>query len=188
MLYFFQCSGLYWPSWQTFRWICLFWPQIDVHWRRSLICTPVFDHSIVDWKEVYFQRCQLIWSNIKFSTGNILSSISTKVSLYQPLLIYSHSNVFLYYVSFIRNSVFLFPFLTVFLIVKLNHCKRNNNWRASPFLVAVIKIWLRAWFFSLLLLLSGDVELKPESKDNSKSAFSIDLSLESKQYIFSQLC
>ena len=61
----------------------------------------------------------------------------------------------------------------VFLILKLNNCKKNNNSRASPFLVAVIKTWLAAWFYSLFSLLSGDVELNPVPKRNSRNAFSI---------------
>ena len=61
----------------------------------------------------------------------------------------------------------------MFLILKLNSCKRSNNSHVSPFLVAVIKIWLATWFYSLLLFLSGDVELNPGPKRNSSNAFSI---------------
>ena len=42
-----------------------------------------------------------------------------------------------------------------------------------PFLVAVIKAWLAAWFYNLLLLLSGDVELNLGPKCNYRTAFSI---------------
>ena len=52
----------------------------------------------------------------------------------------------------------------MFLILKLNSCKRSNNSRASP---------LATWFYSLLLLLSGDVELNPGPKCNYSNAFSI---------------
>ena len=61
----------------------------------------------------------------------------------------------------------------MFLILKLNSCKRSNNSRESPFLVVIIKTWLATWFYSLLLLLSGDVELNPGPKRNYSNAFSI---------------
>ena len=60
------------------------------------------------------------------------------------------------------NSVLLFLFLAMFLIFKLNSCKRTNNSRVSPFAVVVSKTLVAAWFYSLLLLLSGDVEVNPE--------------------------
>ena len=77
------------------------------------------------------------------------------------------------YASFICNSVLLFLFLAVFLILKLNNLRKANNSRVSPFLAAVIKTWLVVWFYSLLLLLSGDVKLNPGPKCNSRNAFSI---------------
>ena len=80
---------------------------------------------------------------------------------------------FSHYACFFRNSVLLFLFLAVFLILKLNSCKRSNNSRVSPFLVAPIKTWLATWFYSLLLLLSGDVELNPGPKRNSSNTFLI---------------
>ena len=43
----------------------------------------------------------------------------------------------------------------------------------SPFLVAVIKTWLATWFYRLLLLLSGDVELNPGPKCNPSNAIFI---------------
>ena len=61
-LVFFQV--IFSPSWQKIWQICLFWPRFDIYWRCSLVCTTVFDHSFVDWKNTYFQRCQLIWYNI----------------------------------------------------------------------------------------------------------------------------
>ena len=79
----------------------------------------------------------------------------------QSLLIHSHSHFFSHYACFFRNSVLLFLFLAVFLILKLNSCKRSNNSRVSPFPVVIIKTWLATWFYSLLLLLNGDVELNP---------------------------
>ena len=97
----------------------------------------------------------------------------------QSVLVNSHSNDFSPYACFFRHSVLLFLFLAVFLILKLNSGKRSNDSRVSPFLVAVIKTWLAIWFYSLLLLLSGDVELLQHL---------FDLPLESKRYICSQLC
>ena len=41
------------------------------------------------------------------------------------------------------------------------------------FLVVIIKTWLATWFYSLLLLLSGDAELNPGPKRNYSNAFSI---------------
>ena len=75
------------------------------------------------------------------------------------LLIHSHSNVSSHYACFFRNSVLLSLFLAVFLVLKLNSCKRSNKSRVSPFLFAVIKTWLATWFYNLLLLLSGNVDL-----------------------------
>ena len=51
--------------------------------------------------------------------------------------------------------------------------KKSNNSYVSPFFVAIIKTWLAAWFYRLLLLLSGDVELNPGPKCNYNNAFSI---------------
>ena len=91
----------------------------------------------------------------------------------QPLLVQSHSNVFYITPPYPEQCCF-FLFLAVFLILKLNICKKNSNSRASPFLVAVFKTWLEAaWFYSLPLLLSGDVELNPVPKRNPRNAFSI---------------
>ena len=126
--------------------ILLFWPPINIYWCCSLVCAGVFDHSFVDWKDTYFQRCWLIWSNIvghwEFSTTNIFFfDLKHKI---QSSLIHSHSHVFSHFACFFHNSVLLFLFLTVFLILKLNSCKRTNNLCVSPFLVVVIKTW-RYW-------------------------------------------
>ena len=59
------------------------------------------------------------------------------------------------------------------ILLTLNSCRRTNNSRLSPFHVAVIKTWVAAWFYSLLLFLSGDVELNAGPKRNSSNAFSI---------------
>ena len=60
----------------------------------------------------------------------------------------------------------------MFLLLKLNSFKRTNNSYISHFLVAVIKTWLAAWFYSLLLL-GGDVELNPGPEHSSSNAFYI---------------
>ena len=91
----------------------------------------------------------------------------------QSLLIHSHSHAFSHYACFFRNSVLLFLFLAVFLILNFNSFKRSNNSRVSPFLVVINKTWLATWFHRLLLLLSGDVELNPGQKRNFSNTFSI---------------
>ena len=78
---------------------------------------------------------------------------------------------FSHYGCIFRNSVLLF--LAVFLILKLNSCKRSNNSRVSPFLVVIIKTWLATWFYSLILLLNGDVKLNPGPNRIYSNAFSI---------------
>ena len=84
-----------------------------------------------------------------------------------------HKKRFSHYTCFFRNSVLLFLFLAVFLILKLNSCKRSNNSHVSPFVVAIIKTWLETWFYSLLLLLSGDVEHTTGPKRSYSNAFFI---------------
>ena len=59
------------------------------------------------------------------------------------------------------------------LILKLTSGKSTNNSSVPSFPIAVIKTWTATWFYSLLLLLRGDVELNPEPKSNSSSTFSI---------------
>ena len=72
-------------------------------------------------------------------------------------------------------TVFFYSYFSPVLLIllTLNRCRRTNNSRLSPFHVAVIKTWVAAWFYSLLLLLSGDVELNAGPKRNSSNAFSI---------------
>ena len=45
--------------------------------------------------------------------------------------------------------------------------------KALSFFVAVTKIWIAAWLYKVLLLLSGDVEPNPGPKQYSINAFSI---------------
>ena len=107
----------------------------------------------------------------EFSTANIFFfDLKHKI---QSFLIHSHSHIFSNYSWFPRSSVLLFLFLAVFLILKLNSCKRSNNSRVSPFFVVIIKTWLIKWFYRLLLSLSGDVELNPGQKRNYSNAFSV---------------
>ena len=103
-----------------------------------------------------------------FNSQHFVFDLKHKI---QSLLIHSHRNVFSHYACFFRNSVLLFLFLAVFLILKLNSCKRSNNSRVSPFLVVIIKTWLATWFYSLLLLLSGDVKLNPGPKRTIATLF-----------------
>ena len=105
-----------------------------------------------------------------FNSQHLVFVLKHKI---QSLLIHSHSHVFSHCTCFFCNSVLLFLFLAVFLILKLNSCKRSNNSCVSPFLVVVIKTWLATWFYSLLLLLSEDFELNPRPKHNYSNAFSI---------------
>ena len=71
-----------------------------------------------------------------FSSQHFVFDLKHKI---QPLLIHSNTHAFSHYACFFRNSVLLFLFLAVFLILKLNSSKRSNNWRVSPFLVVIIK-------------------------------------------------
>ena len=54
-----------------------------------------------------------------------------------------------------------------------NTCKRSNISDVSTFLVVIIKPWVATWFYSLLLLLSGDFKLNPGPKRNYSNAFFI---------------
>ena len=114
------------------------------------------------------------WNLNQTSLGYLLNSPISITDYYQiRSLRLLTANVFSHYACFFRNSVLLLLFLAVFLKLKLNSCKRSNNTRVLPFLVATIKTWLATWFYSLLLLLSGDAELNPGPKRNSSNAFLI---------------
>ena len=90
--------------------------------------------------------------------------------------------MFFFYITspFFRNLVLLF--LAVFFTSTPDSHTRSNNSRVSSDFNAVIKTWLAAWFYSLLLLLIGDVELNPGPKCNSSNA----LSSESKEHTYLQ--
>ena len=48
---------------------------------------------------------------------------------HKPVFANYHSNIFSHYACFFRNSVLLFLFLALFLALKVNSCKRSNNWK-----------------------------------------------------------
>ena len=50
---------------------------------------------------------------------------------------------------------------------------RTKNSIALSFFVIFKKIWIATWLYSVLILLGGDVELNPGSKQSSINAFSI---------------
>ena len=63
------------------------------------------------------------------------------------------------------NINFLFALLiTVFLTLKSNSYRSTKHFHTLPFLVTVITIWSLPWLYSLLILLSADVELNPGHK------------------------
>ena len=76
-----------------------------------------------------------------------------------------------------QNTFFLncaFPFcnisllfvllITVFLTLKSNPYRSTKHFHTLPFLVAIIATWSLPWLYSILILLSADVELNPRSK------------------------
>ena len=85
-----------------------------------------------------------------------------------------------------KNTFFLncaFPFcsisflfvllITVFLTLKYNSYRSTKHFHTLSFLVTIITIWSLPWLYSLLILLSADVELNPGSKRTSTSNISI---------------
>ena len=69
---------------------------------------------------------------------------------------------------------FLFVLLiSVFLTLKSNSYKSTKHFYTLSFLVAIIKMWPLRWLYSLLILLSADVELNPGPKRASASNISI---------------
>ena len=102
----------------------------------------------------------------------------------QSLLIHSHSNVFSQYACFFRNSILLFLFLAVFLILKVNSCKRSNNSRVSPFLIVIIKTWLATCFTAFFYYL---VEMLNLTRDQSATIAAL-FPFFHGMYICSQLC
>ena len=77
------------------------------------------------------------------------------------------------YISFRNIVLLLILYFTVFLKLNLNSHKRAKNSIVLSIFVSIIKMWLRAWLYRILLLLSGDVQLNPGLKRNSGNKFSI---------------
>ena len=161
---------------QRFWQICLFLPRINVCLLTLFLglysCFRPFFCWLerhVFWKMpvnlIQYRGTVEIFNNQHFVFGLRHKS--------QSLLIHTHSNVVSHYACFFHNSFLLLVILAVFLTWKLNSCKGSNNSPGSTFLVAVINIWLATWFYRLLLLLSGDVELNLGPKRNSSDVFSI---------------
>ena len=72
------------------------------------------------------------------------------------------------------NISFLFVLLiSVFLTLKSNLYRSANYFHTLSFLVAIIMIWSLSWLYSLLILLSADVEVNPRPKCASTSNISI---------------
>ena len=91
------------------------------------------------------------------------------VSLGQPC----QNNFFLNCAFLYCNISFLFVLLiTVFLTLKCNSYS-TKHFHTMSFLVTVITIWSLPWLYSLLILLSADVELNPGPKRASTSNISI---------------
>ena len=69
---------------------------------------------------------------------------------------------------------FLFVLLiSVFLTLKYNSYRSTKHFYTLSFLVAIITVWSRPWLYSLLILLSVDVELNPGPKRVFTSNISI---------------
>ena len=60
----------------------------------------------------------------------------------------------------------------MFLVLKLNSCKRMNNSRVSLFLLLSLNM-IRSMVLQSSFIISGDVELDPEPKRISSNDFSI---------------
>ena len=85
-----------------------------------------------------------------------------------------------------QNTFFLncaFPFcnislifvliITVFLTLKSNSYRSTKYFHTLSFLVTIIMIWSLLWLYSILILLSADVELNPGPKWASTRNISI---------------
>ena len=92
------------------------------------------------------------------------------VSLGQPC-----QNTFFLNCAFLFCNIgFLFVLLiTVFLTLKSNSYRSTKYFHTLSFLVTIITIWSLPWLYSVLTLLSADVELNPEPKRASTSNISM---------------
>ena len=108
------------------------------------------------------------------AVGSFNNRHSARELKYRNLSLRSHYHNIFAHCFFFCNSGFLFVLiLTVFLIIKHNTCNGTKNSKALSFFVIITKIWIATWLYSVLLLLGGDVELDPGSKQSSINAFSI---------------
>ena len=75
--------------------------------------------------------------------------------------------------SFYNISFLLVLLITVFLTFKSSSDRSIKYLLTLSFLVTIIRIWLLPWLYSLLILLSADVELNPGPKRVSTINISI---------------
>ena len=78
-----------------------------------------------------------------------------------------------YTLSFCNISLLLVLLIIVFLTLKSNSYRSTKHFHTLSFLVTIITIWSLPWLYSLLILLSADVELNPGPKRASTSNISI---------------
>ena len=111
------------------------------------------------------------------AVGSFNNRHSARELKYRNLSLQSHyhNNIFVHCIFF-RNSGFLFAlFLTVFLVIKHSTCNGTKNSKALSFIVIVTKVWIATWLCSVLLFLSGDIELNPGPKQSSINDFHLSL-------------
>ena len=74
---------------------------------------------------------------------------------------------------FCNISLLFVLLITVFLTLKSNSYRSTKHFHTLSFLVTIITIWSLPWLYSLLILLSADVELNPGPKRASSNNISI---------------
>ena len=74
---------------------------------------------------------------------------------------------------FSNISLLFLLLITVFLTLKSNSYRSTKHFYTLSFLATIITIWSPPWLYSLLILLSADVELNPGPKRASTSNVSI---------------
>ena len=126
----------------------------------SLFLITCCDVTFSAWKYYYSKPLKTFHLSLRYPSNYLNISKNSQ-------------NIFADYVSF-RNSVLLFLlYFTVFLLLNLNSHKRTNNTTGLSFFLSIIKMWLRASFYRILL--SGDVQINPGLQRNSGHEFSIKL-------------
>ena len=75
--------------------------------------------------------------------------------------------------QFCNISLLFALLIIVFLTLKPNSYRSTKHFHTLPFLVTIITIWSLPWLYSVLILLSADVELNP----GPKRAFTRDISI-----------